>query len=724
MSDKATVSLTITPVNDAPIADDQAVEVEEDSDGESAANEIVLTSSDVDGGTPEYEILDHPNHGTLEETSASSTWVYTPFSNYHGGDSFRFVANDGSVDSGPATVFIDVTSVNDAPSARDDNSVTVEGAPRIIEVIENDDDVDGDQVYVVSAEDGELGSTTVLDNNTIRYTPRAGQIGTDTFDYTIYDEHDAEDTAKVTIQILAAGEGGEMRVNLGDGSISEGHAGEQPLDVVVTLSRPAVVPVEVKVSTNGGTATGGTDYGTLVNQPVHFAVDESEKTVRLKINGDTLAENDETFSLVVSSASGTGVGDGVAEITIEDDDLDPSLSLGNLDVNEGNSGSQTAALSVALSAPSGKAVSVNYATGDGTATKPADYTPATGTLTFAPGETTKTIPVTIHGDTTVELHENLTVLLSGAVNAGLAVPVGTITILNDDDVVAPPPPPPAPAPTSDLSVSMTGPIQSAVDRTVNYEVTVRNAGPSTATGVRVSDAMPGGLQFVSGAVGGVACTGTATVLCPVGTLASGASATVAILAVTTEPGVHTNTVAVSGDQPDPAAANNVASLTTRVPVPVVRDPQRADACTQRGTPGDDVLRGTAGVDILCGMGGNDVLIGAGGKDKLLGGAGNDRLLGGAGDDVLKGGNGADELLGGAGKDRLDGGRGPDKLAGERGNDHLNGSYGNDFLVGGQGKDRTLGGPGKDRMRRDKQDTTLGGPGADRCIASGVVTVCP
>ncbi len=418
--------------------------------------------------------------------------------------------------------------------------------------------------------------------------------------------------------------------------------------------------------------------------------------------------------------------DTVAFANLEDDDAQPTLAANAVTVDEGNAGSKTVQVPVTLSAQSGKIVTVDYATADLTAMQPLDYSPAAGRVTFAPGETTKTIPVTVHGDAEIELSETLLVNLVAPANVTLLSTSVGITLANDDSLVpAPPPPPVLPvAPTADLALTMTGPAQSAVDRAVTFDVSVRNNGPNTATGVVVTDSLPSGMQAVSANVGQVACATSPSIRCSVGTLASGGTATLTIVATTLEPGVHTHTATVSGNEADPAAANNSASATTRVPVPVSRDPQRTDGCTQRGTPGDDVLRGGAGVDVLCGMGGNDILIGFGGNDRLLGGSGNDRLLGGAGNDVLKGVNGKDELLGGAGDDRLDGGRGSDTLAGERGADHLNGGYGNDFLIGGRGIDRVLGGPGKDRMRRDTQDKALGGPGADQCLTTGIVTACP
>jgi PKD domain/RTX calcium-binding nonapeptide repeat (4 copies)/WD40-like Beta Propeller Repeat len=133
-----------------------------------------------------------------------------------------------------------------------------------------------------------------------------------------------------------------------------------------------------------------------------------------------------------------------------------------------------------------------------------------------------------------------------------------------------------------------------------------------------------------------------------------------------------------------------------------------DRCTERGTPGDDVLRGTPGRDVMCGLGGDDVLYGEGGRDVLEGGTGADRLRGGAGHDRLVGGAHVDVLIGAAGDDRLGGGAGHDRLNGEAGKDRLSGGAGKDRLVGGAGADRLSGGGGKDRM--------VGGRGRDRLVA--------
>ena len=101
-------------------------------------------------------------------------------------------------------------------------------------------------------------------------------------------------------------------------------------------------------------------------------------------------------------------------------------------VTEGDAGTTNATFTVTLNAPSGRTVSVGYATADGTATAPADYVAATGTVSFAAGETTRTITVAVNGDLTDEIDETFAVNLTGPVNATIADAEGVGTITDDD----------------------------------------------------------------------------------------------------------------------------------------------------------------------------------------------------------------------------------------------------------------------------------------------------
>ena len=118
--------------------------------------------------------------------------------------------------------------------------------------------------------------------------------------------------------------------------------------------------------------------------------------------------------------------------TITDDDTPPALSVNNVTVTEGNSGTVNATFNVTLDEPSGQTVNVDYATADGTATAPADYTATSDTLTFAPGQTLEQVSVTVNGDLIDESDETFTLNLSNASNATIADGTGVGTITDDD----------------------------------------------------------------------------------------------------------------------------------------------------------------------------------------------------------------------------------------------------------------------------------------------------
>jgi hypothetical protein len=110
----------------------------------------------------------------------------------------------------------------------------------------------------------------------------------------------------------------------------------------------------------------------------------------------------------------------------------PAVTIRDASVAEGNSDTTTLSFQVELSAPARQAGSVRFATADGTATAEADYEPASGTIRFKRGDTSKTIGVTIPGDTFVESNETLTVTLSNPANVNIAKATATGTITNDD----------------------------------------------------------------------------------------------------------------------------------------------------------------------------------------------------------------------------------------------------------------------------------------------------
>jgi hypothetical protein len=123
----------------------------------------------------------------------------------------------------------------------------------------------------------------------------------------------------------------------------------------------------------------------------------------------------------------------------------PGISASDVSVMEGNSGTTQATVTISLSKASEQPVTVNYGTFDGTANSGTDYAATSGQLTFAPGETSKTIPVVVYGDTVAETNETFQIRLNNAVGASILKNASTVTVTNDDT-------PPAPPVSSDTAV--------------------------------------------------------------------------------------------------------------------------------------------------------------------------------------------------------------------------------------------------------------------------------
>ena len=191
----------------------------------------------------------------------------------------------------------------------------------------------------------------------------------------------------------------------------------------------------VHYATANASATAPGDYAAATGT-LTFAAGETTKTVTVAVNGDLLDEIDETFTLNLSSAVSATIADPQGVGTITDDDGTPSLSVNDVTVTEGNGSSVNAVFTVSLSAASGQPVSVDYATADGTATAGADYVAASGNLVFNPGQTSRTITVSVTGDALDEIDETSRSALAGAVNATIADDLGLGTITDNDPLPA------------------------------------------------------------------------------------------------------------------------------------------------------------------------------------------------------------------------------------------------------------------------------------------------
>jgi hypothetical protein len=247
--------------------------------------------------------------------------------------------------------------------------------------------------------------------------------------------------AAVTAVTLRNGEGAilvrsatpALTISISDSSITEGASGTVTAVFTVSLSAASSSTVTVDYATADGTATAASgDYVAQVGI-LTFAPGVTSLTISVPVNGDTTFEPDETFFVNLTNASMASLADPQGQGTIINDDSQPALSIGDVTVTEGNSGTVNATFVVSLSNASYQAITVSYATADGTATAGTDYTAVSGTLTFDPGVTSLLVAVPVRGDILVEGNETFLVNLSNvSAGATLADSQGVGTIVNDD----------------------------------------------------------------------------------------------------------------------------------------------------------------------------------------------------------------------------------------------------------------------------------------------------
>jgi VCBS repeat-containing protein len=203
-SNTATVNVTITAVNDPPVAVNNVYSTSEDTVLNVAAPGVLSNDTDPDGDNLTAVKVSNPSHGTVTLNSNGS-FTYTPTSNYNGTDSFTYRAGDGQANSNTATITITVTAVNDPPVAVIDAYST--GKDIILNVaapgvLGNDTDVEGSTLTATKMSNPAHGTVTLNGNGSFTYTPSSGYTGTDSFTYRARDGQANSNTVTVKITII------------------------------------------------------------------------------------------------------------------------------------------------------------------------------------------------------------------------------------------------------------------------------------------------------------------------------------------------------------------------------------------------------------------------------------------------------------------------------------------------------------------------------------------
>jgi len=525
----------------------------------------------------------------------------------------------------------------------------------------------------------------------------------------------------------------------------------------VALSRTSVTPVTIDLTLNAGTATtadynpamevsadAGLTWTAVVGNAVTITSPATSVLVRTATIVDGLPESTESFTLSANVAT-TGLTSNTAAsgiATIIGDVVTPVVNIGDVRVDEA---AGIAVVTVTLSQAGSGNLYVDWATADSTAVSSvvagvnSDYTSTGGTITFAPGETSKTVTIDLSVDAVKEVNQaffvNLTANAQSAGSLILGDVQGIVTItdtLSNNDSLTTVLFTTAPLPATGVTVTalsatnaVVAPLYGAtgvgvVDATINMlETLAINFNPLVH---------PQGVQNITLNMS-VAPIGTATLnwaytysaYAMDGTLLGRVSSMLKNVTLPSEWGYigRVEVLAPSGTAAQaPLALTSMSFNTIGVNPTATAIPSEVVSYTLTDSNGDtssatltlnsitneyfgsalvDTLVGSSANDGMYGLAGNDTLAGGLGNDLMDGGAGIDTLDGGAGNDVLAGGLGNDSLIGGLGDDRLRGNEGDDTLDGGDGIDRLEGGAGNDTLLGGIGTDTLLGGLGNDLL---------------------------
>ena len=530
------------------------------------------------------------------------------------------------------------------------------------------------------------------------------------------------------------------------------------VDIVVTLDAPSLSTVTVDYTTAAGTAlSGGVDF-TGGSGTLSFAAGETSKVVSITLSNDLTVENLEHFHFQLSSPTNATLGQDDAMISIVDNDTaaaQPALSVRDVVVDEK---SGTASFVVAMDASTLSPVTVNYAIAGGTATTGSDYAagadPLSGTLSFAAGETAKTVTVNINDDALAEAAERFNLVLSNASNATIRDGRGVAVIGASDATAALNPTISAADQTLseadgyvDMVLSLSTPSSQAVS--VNYDMV---AGTASALSDYIHES--GTVYFASGETTKTLRIELTDNLIQEATesfqlrLTGATNATVGtflstITVVDNDNGIKVHSGGISDDVYTVSAASDLVVENLGGGMDQVRS---AISYTLGANQEALVLTGAAAINgtgnslanRLTGNAANNKLTGGAGRDTLIGGLGNDTYVISNSNEVLveAAAAGTDGVLSsvsytlaanlekltltGAAATNGTGNSLANTLTGNAAKNMLSGGNGNDTLNGGAGVDTLIGGLGNDTYvltHAGEVITELAAAGTDSVLSS-------
>ncbi len=370
-SSAATVAITVTAVNDAPVAVADSASVDEDA---AVVIAVLSNDSDVENliNAASVVMTQQPSHGSLSLNTASGAVTYTPDADYHGNDSFIYQVQDtAGLASNTATVSLTVNPVNDAPVGQSDVANTDEDTPVIIDVLSNDTDIDDASLALASLTihtPPQQGTASIVDGK-ITYQPALNYSGSDQLLYTVKDASGLSTNPTTVLINIASVNDAPLAVN----------------DEVTTQEDTAVV---IALTDNDSDMDGSIDVSTLVLvQPAQqgsVSIDTSTGHATYTPNANVVGVD--TFSYVLKDNEDALSNEATVTVTVEavndapraEDDavvlLEDVATLINVLENDSDVDSTLVASSVVVTvAPTSGSTSVDSSTGHITYTPGTDF---------------------------------------------------------------------------------------------------------------------------------------------------------------------------------------------------------------------------------------------------------------------------------------------------------------------------------------------------------------
>lgn len=452
---------------------DQEVELPNISFTETSFNEAIgdasvtvsLTKASTETVTVDYATASGTATSGTDFTAASGTVTFAP------GETSKTITvalTDDGIDETNENFMIDFSNPTNANLPNNQGSYVIlddDGAPTVSILDASADEDDGTITFTVQF-NGETDQEVTVDYATANSSAIAGDDYTETSGTITFPAGSANTTQTFTVSILedeidetsesflvnltnpvnativnAQGEGTindndeTPVITLDNTSVSEGNTGTVTATITISLSTISSETITVDWATQDNTATEPDDY-VAANGTITFAPGESSKTVSLTVNGDEEDEGNESFTVNLTNATGGAtISDSQGFVTIDDDDAPlPNFTIDDVTITEGNSGTVDAVFTITLSAAAEEAITVDWTTQDNAAVAPDDFTAGNGTLTFAAGETTKTVTVSVNGDAEDESNvETYFVSLSNVTGPATISDNTGVGYITDDD---------------------------------------------------------------------------------------------------------------------------------------------------------------------------------------------------------------------------------------------------------------------------------------------------